>query len=137
MTDAPANFLVDLAACERWLVDRGKRPVLTTAIVSLVQSKICHPSSLPHGVVLDRVPVLEEEQLRAVLPTDVSVVPVLARTPYFLRYEGVRNVLPVGRLVGIAFCGGYGADSWYTGLSLQPWGGDFPAADKLISFRHR
>lgn len=134
--DAPANFLADLAACEKYLVDLGKRPVLTTAIVSLVLSKVRRaPPAIPHGDVLDRVPVLEEADLCKVLPTDEALVPVLARTPYFLRYEGVRDVLPPGRLVGVAFCGGYGADAWYTGLSLRRWGGVYPEADELISFR--
>ena len=69
------------------------------------------------------------------LPRDEALVPVVARTPYHLRHEGVRGVLPAGRLVGVAWCGGYGAEAWYTGLSIRRWGGVFPEPVDLFASR--
>lgn len=129
---APAAFLADLSRCEAWLTGNGMRPVLTSGVDTLVLRRVPHDAR--HRDVLERVPVLAEQQLWEEL-SDEAVVPVLARTPYFLRHEGVRNVLPPGRLVGVAWCGGYGSDSWYTALSVQRWGGIFPEREVLVDFR--
>lgn len=129
-----AAFLAELARCETWPAARGLRPVLTPGVETLVLRRIRRRDLADHEV-LERVPVLEEQQLWEVLPSDESVVPVVARTPYFLRHEGVRDILEPGRLVGVAWCGGTGSGSWYTALSVQRWGGIFPDRDVIADFR--